>query len=86
MMTIICPYCSLIVDISEDLCDYSWEENTARQKFRCPDCAKPLEIEVKGYVDDVICLTEAPMSDYEAQEQYGDDMRDIYLDSKAGWE
>lgn len=70
-MTITCPYCYEVIDVSEDLCDYTWKGNAANDRFSCPDCGEMLEVAVTGYIDTVTCLTEDDrLSVQEAYEQY----------------
>lgn len=80
-----CPYCGAWVDVSEDLDDYEWSAQTGKATTSCPECEKELQIEAKGYVDWVTCLTENDLpTDEELEVMHGDDMLDLMRDREAG--
>ena len=80
-----CPFCGEWVDVSEDLEDYVWKEQTGKATTRCPECGKELQLEAEGYIDYVTCITKVDeLSEEEAYIQHCDELVDLQRDREMG--
>ena len=87
MMSFGCPFCGEWVDVSEDLEDYVWKEQTGKATTSCPECDKELQLEADGYIDYVTCITKVDeLSDKEAYLQHCDELIDLQRDREMGIE
>lgn len=87
MLSFGCPFCGEWVDVSEDLEDYTWKEQTGKATISCPECGKELQLEADGYIDYVTCITEVDdLSDKEAYLQRCDELIDLHRDREMGIE
>ena len=87
MLSFGCPFCGEWVDVSEDLEDYTWKEQTGKATISCPECGKELQLEADGYIDYVTCITKVDdLSDKEAYLQHCDELIDLHRDREMGIE
>lgn len=87
MLSFGCPFCGEWVDVSEDLEDYTWKEQTGKTTISCPECGKELQLEADGYIDYVTCITKVDdLSDKEAYLQRCDELIDLHRDREMGIE
>lgn len=85
MISFGCPFCGEWVDVSEDLEDYVWKEQTGKATTNCPECGKELQLEAEGYIDYVTCLTKVDeISEEEAYIQHCDELVDLQRDREMG--
>lgn len=87
MMSFGCPFCGEWVDVSEDLEDYVWKEQTGKATTSCPGCGKELQLEAEGYIDYVTCITKNDEpTDEELYLAHIDDLIDLHRDREMGFE
>lgn len=87
MMSFGCPFCGEWVDVSEDLEDYVWKEQTGKATTSCHECGKELQLEAEGYIDFVTCITKVDeISEEEAYLQHCDELVDLHRDREMGFE
>lgn len=87
MITVKCPYCGEWVDVSEDLDDYVWHEQTGKATTSCPECGKELQLEAEGYIDYVTCITKNDeLSEEELELMRADELIDLHRDREMGIE
>lgn len=85
MVSFGCPFCGEWVDVSEDLEDYVWKEQTGKSTTSCPECGKELQLEAEGYIDYVTCITKVDeLSDEELYLAHIDDLVDLHRDKEMG--
>lgn len=87
MVSFGCPFCGEWVDMSEDLNDYTWKEQTGKATASCPECGKELQLEAEGYIDYVTCVTKNDEpTDEELYLAHIDDLVDLHRDREMGIE
>lgn len=85
MISFGCPFCGEWVDVSENLNDYTWHEQTGKATTSCPECGMELQLDAEGYIDYVTCITKVDeLSDEEAYLQRCDELVDLHRDREMG--